>query len=285
MSRQRPSYQQPVLSIAVSGVKGGVGTSAIAANLAVAMAMRGEAALLFDASFAHGGVARILGLKPTARIDDVLDGELTLDQLILAGPAGLSVIASKFGDIGLSRLSHLEHARLIALFSHLRMSADTLIVDTPSGFTDANLAYTSSAREILLVITEDPSAVDGAASAVHELQCSYDVSRFRVVVNRARSAHHGREVFAQLDRAVAGDVDVLLDHAGSIPEDPRIAEAAAAGMAVVEQHPRSSGAMALTKLAERMARWPRPVSPSGHIEFFVERLVQAADPHLVRATA
>ncbi len=277
--------QRPVLSIAVSGVKGGVGTSVIAANVAVSMAMRGDSALLFDAGFAQGGVARVLGLRPTGRIDSVLNGQLSLDELRLEGPEGLSVIASQYGDIGMSRLSHFDHARLIGLFSNLGVSADTLIVDTPSGFTDANLAYTSSAREILLVTTEDPAAIDGAVSAVHELQSSYDVSRFKVVVNRTRSAHHGREVFAQLERGVTGGLDVLIEHAGSIPDDPRIAQAAAAGTAVIEQHPRSAGAMALTKLADRMARWPRPVSPSGHIEFFVERLVQAADPHLVRAAA
>lgn len=273
------------MSIAISGVKGGVGRSVIAANLAVASAMRGDPTLLFDAGFADGGVARILGLEPKAGIDEVLDGALALDELVLDGPTGLKVIASRFGDIGLSRLSHFDHASLIALFSDLRVSADRFIVDTPSGLSDANLAYTSSAREILLVTTDDPAAIEATAAALRELNASYCIRRFRVITNRVQSTHHGQDVFARLERALDTDLDVLMDHVASIPDDPRLAESAADGMAVVERHPRSAAALALSKLGERIARWPRPVSPCGHIEFFVERLVQTAGPHLVRATA
>ncbi len=276
---------RPVQTIAVGGVKGGVGRSTIAANLAVTLARRGIDTLLLDACYAEGGAARSMGMSPSTSVDSVLKGDAELASLLNDGPEGLKVIASSFGDIELSRLSQFDHATLIALLSQLQVDADTLIVDTPAGLTDASLTYASAAREVLLVITGEQTSIEATAMAMRELNSRYRRRRFRILVNRVESASHGREVFGELVRELGDDIDVLLDHVASIPEDERFSEAGETHQTVVLGHPRSAAALAITKLAERVARWARPSSPSGHIEFYVERLVQAAGPHLVRATA
>jgi len=38
--------------------------------------------------------------------------------------------------------------------------------------------------------------------------------------------------------------------------------------------PRSKAALAFQNLAEKVDKWPLPSTPRGHLEFFVERLVQ-----------
>lgn len=272
-------------TIAVGGAKGGVGRSTIAANLAVLLSNRGVPTLLFDACYAEGDIARALNLEPHTDIRAVLDGDRQLAELLVEGPAGLKVIASRFGDIEMSRLSQIDHALLIALFSSLPVPVDTLLVDTPSGISDANASYTSAAREVLLVTTGETASIEATALALGELNTRFGRRRFRVLVNRVESTSHGRDVFSQLLREIGTERDVVLDHVGSIPEDTRVSEARSQCETVVQKHPRSSAAQAFAKLGERVTRWSRPSAPTGHIEFFVERLVQAANTHRVRATA
>ena len=279
---ERP--RAPVRTIAVAGAKGGVGTSTVAANLAVALARAGSEVLLYDADLALGDAARLLGLSPRTGLGDVLGGRARLGELVARGPAGVSVIASSVPDPALSALSRIDHAGLVALFSDLDTAADTLVVDTPSGLSDAALCPAGAAREVLVVAGPGAAALDGAAALVHALAGRCRIERFRVLANGARSTSHGLDLFAELDARVGAGADLVLDHAGTVVHDPELAAAAARGVPVLEASPRSPSARAFARLAARAARWPRPTVPAGRIEFFVERLVRAAEPLTPRAT-
>lgn len=276
---------RPVRTVAVIGGKGGCGTSVVATSLAVALGRLSAGVVLFDANLALGSVAPLLGLPASVGLPDVLAGRCALRSLMVPGPDGVNVIAAADGDINLSRLSQIDHASLIAGFSEPGLSADTLLVDTPSGYCDDAMGYASAAREVLVVVTDEPTALHDAARVLQRLHERYRARRFRVVVNRVSSARHGRDVHAELVARLDADTDLLLDHVGSIPDDAHVAAAVHARQSVVDHAPRSPAALAFAKLAARVAAWPRPATPVGRIEFFVERLVQAADPTLVRATA
>ena len=285
----RIPVRSPVRTMAVVGAKGGVGRSTIAANLACALGRAGHEVLLFDADLVSGDAARLLGAAPVdapppAELVDVMAGRARLDELVLDGPRGTRAIASSGGDLRLTALSVLDHASLVALFSHLDTDADTLVVDTPSGLSDAALCHAAAARETLVVTGADPGARDQALAAMRVLHERYRTHRFRIVANGVRDAAHGLELYAELADRLAPDEDLLLDYAGAVPHDPLLGDATARGRPVAELHPRAPSALAFAKLAARAARWPRPATPAGRIEFFVERLVQAAGPHLVRAT-
>lgn len=304
--RTVPARRAPVRTVAVVGAKGGVGRSVIAANLAVALGRTGHRVLLFDADLVLGDAARLLGAldapgagppgRPAVRpgLLDVLHGRARLDDVVREGPSGTSVIPSSGGDPRLCALSLMDHASLVALFSDLDTTADTLVIDTPSGLSDEALCHAGAAREILVVTGPEPAAMEYAIAAMRTLHERYRTRRFRIVANGARDAAHGLDLYAELAQRVGVAVDArtgaavgadwLLDYAGSVPTDPKLVEAVARGRPVAELFPRAPSALAFGKLAARVARWPRPATPAGHIEFFVERLVQAAGPPLTRAT-
>jgi flagellar biosynthesis protein FlhG len=103
------------------------------------------------------------------------------------------------------------------------------------------------------------------------------VRRFRVVANKTESSQQGLDLYASLTTLTDRHLDVLLDYCGSIPLDVQLKHAVAQRRAVVEAFPRSSAALAFRKLATKVARWPQPQTPCGHIEFFVERLIEVAN--------
>jgi flagellar biosynthesis protein FlhG len=45
----------------------------------------------------------------------------------------------------------------------------------------------------------------------------------------------------------------------------------------LEFAPNSKAAQALRQIAQQVDQWPLPSSPTGRLEFFVERLLQAAN--------
>jgi flagellar biosynthesis protein FlhG len=61
---------------------------------------------------------------------------------------------------------------------------------------------------------------------------------------------------------------------GYVPEDDYLRKSVKKQRAVFEAFPRSKSAQAFANLADKANKWPMPISAAGHIEFFVERLIQ-----------
>ena len=71
-------------------------------------------------------------------------------------------------------------------------------------------------------------------------------------------------------------LDVMLSFMGSIPYDDSLRKAVRGQKPVVKAFPRSRVAQAFKNLAKKADNWPVPAGASGHLQFFVERLVQFA---------
>ncbi len=274
-----PKALTPVQTIAVIGGKGGIGTTNVAVNLAVAMGASDHQVLLLDGDLAMGNVDCLLNLHVKRTLSDVMQGECELVDVVIPGPSGVSVIPSPNGDMEMSRLSQFDHARLVSLFSELGVQADTLLIDVGSGLNDRSIFFAQAAREVLMVVCDEPAAIKEALTTIRVLSESGTVRRFRIVANQTESAQHGLDLYAKLMKHTDRHLDVLLDFCGSIPFDLQLKKAVSQRSSVVSATPRSPAALAFQKLARRVDRWPNPATPSGRIEFFVERLVQTASYH------
>ena len=268
----------PVQTIAVAGGKGGTGKSSVTVNLAAALGASGHEVLLLDGDLALGNIGRLLDLEPSHDLSHVMIGERRLEEVLLRGPRGVTVIPGANGVVEMANLSRIEHAGLIGLFSDLDVAADTLLIDLASGLPDSVLAFSQAVREVIVVVCDEPAALQDACATIRVLHERCRVRRFRIVANRVESSRHGLDLYAALTRHAERHLDVLLDFCGSIPFDPQLCEAVRQRRTVIESFPRSPAALAFRKLATRVTRWPRPAEPCGHVEFFVERLGRSAAP-------
>ena len=160
--------------IALRGGKGGVGTSLIAANLAVMLAANGRC-LLVDLAPVAGGLDLLLGLEPTKSWSDLLPvaNELTERHLKLATTTGageMTLLAAP------PQSDFRDPSRLMeALSPHF----EWLILDLSSQLAQWQPKLLSSTDRILLVTTLDPPALRASerwlASIPDELNARVDL--------------------------------------------------------------------------------------------------------------
>ncbi len=264
---------QPVRVIAVTSGKGGVGKSNVAVNLAVTLAQAGERVIVMDADMGLANIDVLLGLSPKMNLSHVIHGDCALEDTLIEGPSGVKIIPASSGVAYMSDLTPAENAGVIRSFSELTEPVDTLIIDTAAGLSDSVISYTRAAREVVIVVCDEPASITDAYAMIKVLNRDYDMQRFHVLANQANSIQEGRELYAKLARVSERYLDVALDFLGSIPYDDYLKKAVQKQKAVVERFPRSPSSMAFRQIARKAQKWPVPTTMEGHLEFFIERLV------------
>ncbi|HHM04852.1 MAG TPA: MinD/ParA family protein [Gammaproteobacteria bacterium] len=266
----------PVRVIAVTSGKGGVGKTNVSVNLSVAMALAGQRVVLMDADLGLANVDVMLGLHPSHTLADVLDGHRTLEEIILTGPAGVRVVPATSGIQSMAELSAMEHAGLIRAFSELGHTLDVMVIDTAAGISPSVVTFSRAAQEVIVVVCDEPTSITDAYATIKLLNKDHGVYRFRVLANMVDSLQEGRELFAKLQIVTDRFLDAQLEFMGAVPYDEYLRKAVQRQRAVVEAFPRSKSATAFKNLAAKADKWPVPRAAGGHVEFFVERLIQSS---------
>jgi len=272
---RRVTNPRPVRVIAVTSGKGGVGKTNVSVNLATAMAQTGKQVMLLDADLGLANVDVMLGLNPSYNLSHVMSGERTLEEILVDAPGGFRVVPAASGVRNMLELGTREHAGLVQAFSELSLPLDVLLIDTAAGLADGVITFTRAAQEVIVVVCDEPASITDAYALIKVLSRDYGHQRFRILANMARSIREGYELFGKIARVTDRFLNVSLDFLGSIPHDDLLRQAVQKQRAVVEVFPASRAAQAFKKLVPKVDNWPVPAAASGHVEFFVERLVNA----------
>ncbi|HUF13064.1 MAG TPA: P-loop NTPase [Longimicrobiales bacterium] len=247
--------------VAVGSGKGGVGKSAVAANLAAALAERGERVGALDADVGGPSLARMLGVGPQplqVTREGVLPAQgirgtrvMSSDLLVQEGEA------LRWGAAATEHLwqSLLETGMLREFLSDVEWGAlDWLVIDLPPGSDKiARLGALQLADLVLLVTT--PSV---ASSHVVERSAAAARATGAAVGIVANMTHHVcRECGAHQPLFEADTVADLARDTGipvlaGIPFDPRLATLTDAGTPIVLEPAPSPAADALRNLALRL---------------------------------
>lgn len=111
-------------------------------------------------------VLQVLSFFPKQILVDVFAGSYPLADVLLRGPANVTVVPSASGVMRMATTSQIEHAGLIGLFSELPTVADTLIVDIATGLSESMLSFCRAVREVVIVIVDEPTAILDAFTTI-----------------------------------------------------------------------------------------------------------------------
>lgn len=260
--------------ISITGGKGGVGKTNITLNLAMALAQLGKKVLVLDADLGLANCDVMLGLRVEKNLSHVLAGTATLDDILVTGPFGIQIIPATSGNQDMTELSPVEHASLIRAFSELQTAVDVLLVDTAAGISDMVLSFSRASQDVLVVVCDEPSSITDAYALMKILSRDHGVEKFKIVANMVRSIKEGQELFTKLTRVTDRFLDVSLELVATVPQDENVRRAARKQKAFIDAYPTTPASMAVKALALKAVKWPLPDTASGHLEFFLEQLVQ-----------
>lgn len=259
--------------IAVTGGKGGVGKTNVTLNMAVAMAAQGKRVMVLDADLGLANVDVMLGLRVTKNLSHVLSGECSLEEILVEGPNGILIAPATSGTQSMVDLSPAEHAGLIRAFSELQTPIDILLVDTAAGISEMVLSFSSAAQDIMVVVCDEPTSITDAYALIKILSNQHGCYKFKIVANMVHSLREGQELYTKLTRVTDRFLDATLELVACIPYDNNVRQAVRKQKVIVDGFPKSPAALAFRSLASKAASWPVPEQARGHLEFFIESLL------------
>jgi pilus assembly protein CpaE len=234
-------------TVAVHSPKGGVGTTTIAANIAMAAAhKKPDRVVAVDLDLQFGQLATHMNLDPRQTIADVVRDEAALREPEILRTystrhdSGLHVLAAPTNP-ELAELVTAEHVDRV--LTTLLDSYDQLVIDTGSWLDERTLAAFEHAESVIFVVNPEIPALKATHALVDYLNEAGTVAaKSTFVLNNT----FGREVLKLRDVENALGMKVALE----LPYDPFLyLKAVNEGVPVVVGAPRSAAAERLTKLS------------------------------------
>jgi len=242
------------LRICITSGKGGVGKSNFALNSAIALAGLGKKVLLVDADTNLANLDLLLGISPRYNLADVVTGDKTLKEVIVPGPGGTSILPGASGDIFMLGLDDDVENHLVDSFSELEESYDLIIIDTGAGLNRQIVTYATSADEVVIVTSPEPTARADAYAMVKVISQARPTVPIHLLVNMVKSAEEGMDVFDGLNLVVQTFLKFSIKYLGHLPFDPNVMAAVAAQKPLMLEYPRSAASVAIRMTSHKLLR-------------------------------
>src|SRR5690554_3616031 len=247
--------------IAIANQKGGVGKTTTAVNLAASLQATRRRVLLVDLD-PQGNATMGSGIdKATLEysIYDVLVGQASFDQAVVAAPDGKFDVLPANGDLVAAEIELLDsegrERRLKDVLARIAGRYDFIVIDCPPSLNMLTLNGLVAAQGVIIPMQCEYYALEGlsalvdtisAVSATHNpelriegiLRTMYDPrNKLTTEVSSQLYAHFGDRVYRTV-----------------VPRNVRLAEAPSFGQPVLQYDKQSRGAIAYLALAGEVLR-------------------------------
>lgn len=255
-------------SVLVASGKGGVGTSCMAALLAIAAAERGERVLLVDAAESSGSLHHLFGARPTQSLWMLADTRLRPEDAIIDADDNLTLMPG--GTSADAMMPPNDHHRRTALTSLAQIyPAYSLIVFDGGSRLDTVTAIAELADPAVLLVT----SADRLALAANYALVKWMHTRRPNAILSVLSNRHGDAVAEEACGFLVGACTHFLnrpiDIAGAVPDDPCLHAAVGAGMSVRDALEGSPAIDAIRSLLTRfIPTWPVAPQRTGSAPLF-----------------
>ncbi|MBF0565284.1 MAG: MinD/ParA family protein [Nitrospirae bacterium] len=275
MLNERRGREKHVRTIAVASGKGGVGKTNIVASLAIAMKKAGSNVLILDADLGLSNIDVLLHLAPKYNIQNVLNGEMTLKDIMVDGPHGVKILPATSGVQELTSLDEFQRMRILEEFESFDGDIDVLLIDTAAGISENVAFFCIAAQEIIIIASPEPTAITDAYALIKVLYTRYQEKEFSVLVNSARSDVEAKEVFRRLATAAEKFLNISLDYLGYLPYDIAVANSVRTQRAFIDAYPLSKASKMITELAAKILGRSK-ARLKGSLQFFIGNLLSAS---------
>jgi MinD-like ATPase involved in chromosome partitioning or flagellar assembly len=218
----------------VGGGSGGVGTSTVAALLALAARRQGARTLLVEG--VSGGLAIILGQEgERVGIPDLARPGVAPSDLLISLADGIDLLpAGRWGDG--STQEENERALLLRRASDLYDAYDRVVVDGGSRATTVLSACSGGVERLWIVTQRSRVAAAGAYALVKALSARYPSLPLSLIANRT-DPDEGRQALSAIRTGCRRFLGFAPDEGPSLPADPVLVRALEEGQSILDVAP------------------------------------------------
>jgi flagellar biosynthesis protein FlhG len=240
--------------IVITGGRAGCGCTHVAANLAIALQQQGRRTLLVDLDLGTSNWRKVVGVIPSSSMAHTLNGRTQLEDVILEGPGGITLLR---GGIGLGRLDTLTRPQqdsLLRQMAKVDSLFDMVVLDAGVG-SHGTLTFVRSADEAIAIATPGKSVIltvrslNDAYGALKLVGSTRAETRMAICVNFAVSEQQGLEAGMSLVSIARSFLHTHVRYAGTIRRDGALRRAEEQGRPVLLNFPTSAFARDITAIA------------------------------------
>jgi pilus assembly protein CpaE len=232
--------------IGLFSLKGGVGVTSLAVNLAVALTLAHKTQVaLVDLALLGGHTALMLGLRPNRNLFQLLSSvrdNLTLASMqpyLIQHPSGLQLLTS---PPAFEQTLALNSDRLLQLLQGLKSNFALAVLDFPHLLEPHLSSILQYFDKIVLVLSPDMPSIQSAAIALQGLVKS-GVTNHKIALAVNQVTPHHTLPTETIQKVVKRQISA------SIPYEPDMVKAVNSGQPLLLSHPQSPAALAISRLA------------------------------------
>ena len=218
--------------IAITSGKGGVGKSSFSLNLAIALTKLKKKVLLIDADISLGNLDILLGITPKYLLRDVIDGKISLKELLIQESAGLTIMPASSGDLEILKNSDDAKKKIERDLELLELEYDFILIDTGAGIGDEVVDFSLNSDEVIIVTTAEPTAFTDAYALTKVLasksKTNLDLS---LMVNMVSVQSEADQVYEKIEMVVNHFLQREIKFLGHIVRDQTVSKA------IIQQEP------------------------------------------------
>jgi flagellar biosynthesis protein FlhG len=268
LRNRQKKRNKDVRVIAITSGKGGVGKTNIAANFAYIFSKMGKKVLLLDADTGLANIDVILGITAKYSLFHVLHGEKTLSEVTVQGPGGIKILPAASGIQEMAELSRGQKLTLLEELDGLNESPDFMFIDTAAGIAGNVMYFNMVAKEIIVVVSPEPTSLTDAYALIKLLYQGYAAKRFMLLVNMVTGSNEAKGIYRRLSNATDHFLGLSIGYLGYILCDKAVHEAVKQQNMLVELFPYSKASKCLFAVAEKLCQERPEDYESGTIKFF-----------------
>lgn len=253
----------PTRILAVAGLLRGMGVTAVATNLAAALAQQGRQVLVLDEH--HGpaqSVCQQWDIEARGTLLDVVSGRMRCEDAAGRAPCGVNVLPA--------------HLPVDVFDPQLLQPHQVVLIDAKLDEAGNLSPLARMAGEIVLVSRSDPTAITATYAGIKRLHYAHALKQLRFVLNGITREEDAQRIAQNMAQAGSHYLGVSLESAGWVHLDARMDGARRQQQSVVDAYPASPAAEDVRRIASDMAQWPwRPATKQSQADARATRTTSA----------